>query len=371
MADADSQVLRRSIPYPGGACNARIGAGAIECLGSAAQAAVTPRRALLASEKGCSAETVELARRQLTDAGFLVEKTELPADRSELTYAHTPELLAEFARAELTADDLVVAVGHADSLSFALMCCGLWCAGVTCAIVALDSAAALESVVSPRMLALSADDPGSGRLMPAGNPRVLIFDTDLTEDPEGEYSALAHAHMVATAVGEGEKGIAELAESADALMEGDLETLARTLGDTLRARGRFACSTAVSMKQSLEYGEVVARALSRLVPELAPAVALSEALRFSSRVAIGVSEKAEVDLVFTQDALLDRLGLPEARFSIEPDAFIAALREECFRMGNRFMIALPVGPAKVRLSSIEDEVLTEHAQAFCESRARS
>jgi 3-dehydroquinate synthetase len=365
---AKPPVTRRTIPVPGGSCNVRMGHGALDSLGPALTASVgTARRALLVSGDDVPAETVELVRRQLTDVGFKPILETLPIGDAVRALPTAGALFAELADAGLTSDDAVVGVGGADVLSLCAFVSGLWCGGMTCAFVPLDPNAAVEACVTPRGID-SAGIPNA--IACPGRPRVVVLDLDLIGFDDSELSLLARVRMVAAAVGDGEKALANLSERAEAIAAHDADATGTQILDTLRSLGRLACSNAAAVRQALLYGTVIANALDALVPELTPSQALAEALRFSARLVVGVDEGADVDFVFEQDALLTNLGIAEVGYDIDPNELVSALKRVCFATSNRFMLALPKAIGKVRLMVVPDEVLAEHAGAWCSSRAK-
>ena len=72
--------------------------------------------------------------------------------------------------------------------------------------------------------------------------------------------------------------------------------------------------------------------------------------------------------MFTQDELLERLGVGTVEAEVEPGAFVEAIKRERFARTNRFMLALPRAIGRVRLTAVETETLTEHVGAWCASR---
>ena len=365
MAETDP-IARRSVPVPGSSCNVRLGQGAIAALGPAVKVAVSrPRRALLVTEEGTSPELVELVRRELSNVGFERVEREVPAGASARTLACVHGLFEELDAARITADDLMLAVGDVDALSACAYAAHAWCGGVRLAVVPTTLAAVIEPILSPRGLDLGASEQV---IACEGHPRVMVCDLDWMPLSEGDGAALGRALMVATATGDGERSFGSLGERTAEVLAGDVQAVQDQLLETLRSRGRMASSNALAVRQSLLYGTTFARAIGRLVPELPEWARLSEGLRFTSRVAVGVPEGGDVELVFAQDALLDRLGLPEQAIEVDPSALVQALREECLRTSSRFMLALPQALGKVRLTLVPEELLEEHARAWCGAR---
>ena len=130
----------------------------------------------------------------------------------------------------------------------------------------------------------------------------------------------------------------------------------------------MAMSSAVAVRQGLGYGSELAAVMARLVPGAAPSALLAEGMRFASRLAISLEESLDIDMVFAQDALLDRLGLHEVPCDLDPFQVAEGLREDRFSHSNRFLLTVPLGVGKVRLSSVPDDVLIDHLTAFCSAR---
>jgi hypothetical protein len=73
--------------------------------------------------------------------------------------------------------------------------------------------------------------------------------------------------------------------------------------------------------------------------------------------------------MLAQDELLQTLGLKTVSCSIEPQAFLDALKEERFLRTNRFMLLVPLAIGRVRMTSVDDDLLVEHASAWCAAHA--
>ena len=169
---------------------------------------------------------------------------------------------------------------------------------------------------------------------------------------------------------ENENTFSRLWDCADEIASGEKSVLIEEAVDILKARGRLASSTAIAVRQSLGFGQTFVRALSRLVPASERSVLLAEALRFSARLSAGMGQLS-VDDVLAQDELLETLGLGELAADVEPEAMVDALKSERFLRTNRFLLALPQVIGRVRLSSVPDDLLAEHAGAFCDAHRAS
>ena len=323
-----------------------------------------PHACALVGEAGLSAELVDAYHRDLSAAGFDVRPLEMPGGGCDLVRAQA--LAGLLLEARITADDLVVVIGGEETLSCAALACSLWCGGVSLVEVPTSAPAAVISAVTPRPL----DIPGGpGMLRHDGAPRFSVVDVRLFDlDPTHEELLHAFAHMAATAACDSNKAFERLWDSADDLVAGDEQVILRQLLDAVKSRGRVVASTSAATRQSIAYGEELAGALRSVLGDAVPASSLvADGLRFSARLAVAL-DQLSVDDMFTQDELLERLGLGTTEAAVDPQALVAAMREERFRRTNRFMVATPRALGRVRLTAVPDELLEEHVTAWCASR---
>jgi 3-dehydroquinate synthetase len=356
--------MRQWISLAKGSCDVRLGHGAIELLGSATRGSLSNARACaLLVQESAPDDLVEETWRQLTDAGFGVTELPLPAEGTARTLACATELAEAFAEIGLTADDLVCALGSTDGLSLAAYVASSWCGGVELACLPLDLAAALQAVVTPRGL----DVAGKREVVGVrGHAKYLIADLGwMSCDPHDERVLLACAIMAQTALTESEKAFSTLWDRAYDIAAGDSAAIALQLVDTLKNRGHIVASTSIAIRQSIACGETFVHAMETLVDEEVPtAILLAEALRFISRLSAG-KEQLSVDDVLAVDELLDRLGLTTMACTVDPEDMFAALKAERFCHSRRFLLALPRALGRVRMATIEDELLHDHTRAWC------
>ncbi len=365
MSDADA-IVRQSISLPGGACILRVGPGACERAGSEFhQLMGKPHAAVLMAQPSCSEELVTTMRRQLTNEGFEVRAVELPDDVA-LTMDAVTSLRMELARLGANADDLGVVVGGHDVASLAIHATTGWCGGMPLAVVPTDALCMTSALVEAAAL-----DAGElpHAVETSGHARIGICDLDQMDLTGGEQARLARALLVQTAVADNQNGFVKLAERAHDIADGKPDAIAEQIVDCSRARGRILSASSVAVRQGLSYGTTFADTLVRLVPDTTYALALGEGMRFAARMAVALGN-GDIDFVFEQDGLLQRLDLPEVPCDLDAAAFVEAMRAERFRYSMRFMLALPQAIGRIRLTSVSDDVLREHLSAWCASRKR-
>lgn len=376
---------RQSIVLRSGACDLRVAPGAIDQVGQAAKTvAGKPGSVFLLHGDDVSAETVETCRRYLVDQGFSrVSIHAVPAGRACRTLAQASGIYDELATGNITPDDPIVAVGDADVLSLAIFVGSTWQTGTS--VVALPTT--LDGMVDVTVTPRAIDANGSSAtLLARGNLRYAICDTDLLPGAEDATSLMANAVMVAGAMAAGESNFSDLAIRADGIMGRDAQTLVDEILDITKARTRVASSTALAMRQGVLYGLSMGRALAACLAEqnaederfaveteVCEGRLLAEGLRISARLAAArqaATDESVVDLVFAQDALLDKLGLAEVACNVSAERLIEVLRADELSHSNRFMLALPLGYGRVRLSAVEDDMLSEHLSGWCRARKK-
>lgn len=368
MSEEEITQEKQWVTLRSGSMQAYVGRGNVANVGHELRCAVgKPHSLLLAHAPEVDEALVESLRRDLTCEGFFVMLADLPSDADPCSMGSVEALWQALALAGITSDDLVVAVGSVDPLSVASFACASWCGGTQLAMIPTDLASALVAGTTPLPLEL----PGVERLvMQESHVRFLFCDLGLMDlDGDSESVLYARALMVAIAISDSDKTFGRLWDRADDIASGDLSVLETQVADTLKSRGRTVSSTSAATRQSAEYGQSFVWALRGLVREDVPrSTLLAEGMRFSARLAAG-ADSLSVDDVLAQDEVLERLGLGYVACEVSPDDLVAALKAECFRRSRRFMICMPKALGRVRLSAVEDDLLSEHAGAWCAAHA--
>lgn len=369
-------IRRQSLALRGGTCDMRVGTGAVDRIGVDLRGTVgKPRLAFVVVGSDVPAEVVERVRRSLVDIGFATVQATLLAGRAARALDAATGLYRELDRAGVNADDAIVAVGDADVISASIFVASTWCGGCVLAAVPTTLDGVVDVTVTPRAL----DIPGGPDLVRAkGNIRLCICDLGLIgADAKSEGTLMGRAVMVAGAITAGEHSFSELAVRADGIVAGDAEALADEALDISKARCRIASSSAIAIRQGMAYGLDLARALRACLPADVPgapgdAALLAEGMRISARLAAGRegADEGLLDLVFAQDGLLEKFGLPEVPCDVDPAELLAALKATARRHSNRLMPALPLDYGRVRLTSVEEETLALHLKGWCKSRRK-
>lgn len=367
MSAALGTMSRQWIPMPGGSCDVRMGEGALGQGSKVFRSSVgTPNRCVAIVRENEDADLVEELRRQLVDASYEVFFYTLSAGEVR-TLEEAARLFGFLASVHATGDDLCCAMGDADVLSLASYVSSTWCAGMSLAVVPTDEVALFDGAFVPRGLSVSGLDN-----MVATRPyaRHVLLDYDLAVSAlDSEASRYARALAVSAAMCGSERVFSELWDRAELIMAEDEDALTKQLLATAKARGQAMSSTAAAIRQSVDYGRDFARAVARVSDVQMPESALlAEGMRFAARLSVGL-EKLSIDDMLAQDELLQTLDLGTVSCSVEPQALLAALKEERFLRTNRFMLLVPLAIGRVRMTSVDDDLLLEHVSAWCAAHA--
>lgn len=364
-----SNLRRQWIPVAGGSCDVRMGAKALKQVSKAVKDSVgTPRVCMMVMRESTDADLLEDLRRQIVDVGFSVCWHVL-ADGAAATVEAAAGLFDAFAREHVTSEDLCCALGDAEVLALASHACSLWCGGMSLVAIPQDEIALLEGTLIPRALDVG---PCKGMVSVSACARRVLLDYDWGLSELGsEEATYARCLMVSAAMCSSERAFSALWDKAEQIMGGNQRSYVDQLMEAAKLRGQTVSSTAVAVRQSLDYGQSFARAIELASQtSFAHSSLLAEGMRFCARVSVAM-EKLSIDDMLAQDELLDTLGIGTVSCVIEPEALVDALKEELLRRTNRIMLLVPQGIGRVRLATVPDELLLEHASAWCDAHATS
>ena len=376
MSEGSRALVRQWIPMLGGSCDLRMGYAALERADRVFRDSVSrPRRCLVLCRADFGEEPREMLRRQLVSVGFevfwhVLDAPDAPDGSARrvkgqvmpsLGLADSCALVDALASARLTSDDLVVAAGDAQLLSLASHVCGFWCGGTSLVAVPTDEEALLQGALVPGALE-AGGVAGALEVKPCAR-RVLV-DWDVLLSPlDSEANRHGRVLMVSAAMACHEREFSALWDNATHLMAGDVSVLTSQLVATAKARGKVASSASVAVRQSLNYGHSFAQALAPLT-DAPRSLLVAEGLRFAARLSVAQA-RLDIDDMLAQDELLEALDIPTITCEVVPSDLVAALKAVEFSTSNRFLLLVPHAIGRVRATTVEDELLSEHAAAWC------
>ena len=101
-------------------------------------------------------------------------------------------------------------------------------------------------------------------------------------------------------------------------------------------------SESKGVRECLNYGHTLGHAVESLAGygAFSHGAAVAEGMRFAARMAVSLVD-APLDLVETQDSLLDQLGLPALDWSAEPEAMLEAMKRDKKARRGQVRFVLP------------------------------
>ncbi len=366
MSDVRRQLSRQWIPIVGGSCDLRLGEDAVLSAGKVMRDSVgRPHLCVIVHSTNEERRLVEELQRQAIDAGFSCVL--YPVEDKCRTSDCAARLNSAFASYGITADDLCCAVGNADLISVASSVCGSWCQGMSLLGIPRDEVALFEGVLIPRALDVG-NSTGVVSVRPAARHALLDLSYVMGSS-ESEESRHARVLMVGAALSSSEIEFSHLWDNAHLLVNGDAETRRAQIIETAKQRGKLDCSSAMAVRNSLSFGRLFADACATLLPDAGYSSLLAEGMRFCARISVA-QDKLPLDDMLALDELLDLMEIETVICDLdERDLMTAYLHQKNLR-SRRNLLEIPLAMGRVRLASVENDMLEEHIGAWCDAHRK-
>ncbi|EQI03548.1 UNVERIFIED_ORG: 3-dehydroquinate synthase family protein [Clostridioides difficile F501] len=129
-------------------------------------------------------------------------------------------------------------------------------------------------------------------------------------------------------------------------------------------------SESKGVRECLNYGHTLGHAVESLAGygTFSHGAAVAEGMRFAARMAVSLVD-APLDLVETQDSLLDQLGLPALDWSAEPEAMLEAMKRDKKARRGQVRFVLPRDVGSWQLADVDDATILDHLNAWARSKA--
>jgi 3-dehydroquinate synthase len=347
-------VIEFVVRYRAGARTSRIriDAGGLGRLGAFARRLSGAGRVVLVSDRRVAALHGAPALRSLERSGFSAGLVALPSGERTKRAAALARLWDRFAAARLDRRDLVVALGGGVIGDLAGFAAATYLRGVDWLVVPTTLLAQVDSGVGGK----TGIDLAAGKNLVGAfhQPRGVLVDPGLLRTLPPRQRRAGLAEVVKTGMAADAALFAWIERRADALAAGEVGTLAGAVARTLRAKARVVARDEREAegggRSALNYGHTLGHALEAahgyrgLLHGEAVAIGMRVAGALSQRVA-GLAPESRA----AQDAVLDRLGLPERMPPTPLARLLAAMRHDKKRAaaGVRWVLTPRVGHASV------------------------
>lgn len=314
---------------------------------------------------------LEEAKSSLRAAGFRVSDIVVPAGEDSKSLAVAGEIWSAMASLGLTRDCAVVALGGGVVGDLAGFVASTYMRGIPFVQVPTSLLAMVDSSVGGK----------TGVNLPEGKnlvgtfkqPAYVCADTGtLSTLPEREW-ACGCAEVAKSAVIDSDEFFFWLAEAADALVAREEAVVSEAIARCVVFKADVVAEDKTEsrgVRECLNYGHTLGHAVEALAGygTFSHGAAVAEGMRFAARMAVSLVD-APLDLVETQDSLLDQLGLPALDWSAEPEAMLEAMKRDKKARRGQVRFVLPRDVGSWQLADVDDATILDHLNAWARSKA--
>ena len=203
-------------------------------------------------------------------------------------------------------------------------------------------------------------------------PAYVCADTStLVTLPEREWTC-GCAEVAKSAVIDSDEFFFWLVDAADALAARDEAVAAEAIARSVVFKADVVAADKTEsrgVRECLNYGHTLGHAVETLAGygTFSHGAAVAEGMRFAARLGVALVD-TPLELVESQDALLDALGLPALAWSAEPEAMLDAMKRDKKARHGQVRFVLPRDVGAWELVDVDDATLLEHLGAWERSK---
>lgn len=355
------------------AYDVRIGGGVLANLGAHLRrlpAFAESDRALVVTDENVAPLYRANAKEALAQAGFRVSDIAVPAGEGSKSVEVAGEIWEAMASLALGRDCVVVALGGGVVGDLAGFAAATYMRGVPVVQVPTTLLSMVDSSVGGKTgVNLAA---GKNLVGAFKQPAYVCADTATLATLDEREWACGCAEIAKSAVIDSDDFFFWLVDAAGALAARDEvveEAIARSVvfkADVVAADK----SESKGVRECLNYGHTLGHAVESLAGygTFSHGAAVAEGMRFAARMAVSLVD-APLDLVETQDSLLDQLGLPALDWSAEPEAMLEAMKRDKKARRGQVRFVLPRDVGSWQLADVDDATILDHLNAWARSKA--
>lgn len=355
------------------AYDVRIGSGVLARLGAHMRrlpALERTERVLLVTDSNVGPLYRADAKAALVEAGFRVSDIAVPAGEDAKSVEVAAEIWEAMAALSLGRDCAVVALGGGVVGDLAGFVASTYMRGVPVVQVPTTLLSMVDSSVGGKTgVNLTA---GKNLVGTFKQPAYVCADTATLATLDEREWACGCAEIAKASVIDSDEFFFWLVDAAEALAARDEvvveEAIARSVvfkadvvaADKAESRG---------VRECLNYGHTLGHAVETLAGygTFSHGAAVAEGMRFAARLGAALVD-TPLDLVESQDALLDALGLPALAWSAEPETLLDAMKRDKKARRGQVRFVLPRDVGDWELADVDDDTLLEHLTAWARSK---
>ena len=351
----------------------RIGEGILAGLGKRLRGVPgleAAQRAVLITDGNVGPLYRDPVRASLAEAGFRVSDIAVPAGEGSKSLEVAGEIWEALAQLKVGRDGVVVALGGGVVGDLAGFIASTYMRGVAFVQVPTTLLAMVDSSVGGKTAVNL--EAGKNLVGTFKQPAYVCADTaTLATLPEREWRC-GCAEIAKSAMIDSDDFFFWLADAAPALAVRDEGAVAQAIARCVVFKADVVAADKTEsrgVRECLNYGHTLGHAIEALAGfgTFSHGAAVAEGMRFAARLGAALVD-TPLELVESQDALLDALGLPPLGWSAEPEALLDAMHGDKKVRAGQVRFVLPRDVGAWELVNVEDATLLEHLGAWSASK---
>ena len=356
------------------AYDVRIGGGVLANLGAHLRKLpvfAESDRALVVTDENVAPLYRADAKEALAQAGFRVSDIAVPAGEGSKSVEVAGEIWEAMASLALGRDCVVVALGGGVVGDLAGFVAATYMRGVPVVQVPTTLLSMVDSSVGGKTgVNLAA---GKNLVGAFKQPAYVCADTATLATLDEREWACGCAEIAKSAVIDSDDFFFWLVDAAGALAARDEVVVEEAIARSVVFKADVVAadkSESKGVRECLNYGHTLGHAVESLAGygAFSHGAAVAEGMRFAARMAVSLVD-APLDLVETQDSLLDQLGLPALDWSAEPEAMLEAMKRDKKARRGQVRFVLPRDVGSWQLADVDDATILDHLNAWARSKA--
>ncbi len=348
----------------------RIGAGQLHDVGSRIAGFLSATSVVVASDANVAPLYGQTVRDSFRQAGFRTMSVTVPAGEASKSLPCATQIWEALAAKGVDRDALVVALGGGVVGDLAGFCAATYLRGIRLVQMPTTLLAMVDSSVGGKS---GVDlDQGKNLVGAFKQPLYVCADTDtLSTLPDREW-ACGCAEIAKSAIIDSDDFFFWLDENAEALVSRDAEVVQQAIARCVVFKADVVAADEderVGVRDCLNYGHTLGHAIEKLAGygTYSHGQAVAEGMRFAIRLSAAL-EGASMDLVSSQDDLLNRLGLPALDFNAPAADIISAMHADKKARGGNIRFVLPTDVGEWSAREVDNETLLAHLQGWERSK---
>lgn len=356
------------------AYDVRIGGGVLANLGAHLRklpALAESDRTLVVTDENVAPLYRADAKEALAQVGFRVSDIVVPAGEGSKSVEVAGEIWEAMASLALDRDCVVVALGGGVVGDLAGFAAATYMRGVPVVQVPTTLLSMVDSSVGGKTgVNLAA---GKNLVGAFKQPAYVCADTATLATLDEREWACGCAEIAKSAVIDSDDFFFWLVDAAGALAARDEVAVEEAIARSVAFKADVVAadkSESKGVRECLNYGHTLGHAVESLAGygTFSHGAAVAEGMRFAARMAVSLVD-APLDLVETQDSLLDQLGLPALDWSAEPEAMLEAMKRDKKARRGQVRFVLPRDVDSWQLAGVDDATILDHLNAWARSKA--